>query len=182
MLDYSYSRGIILCFYTCHKKCPFSPNFGVRTQDVWMYARDFFSKIFNILKCVFYTYFIIGVSTPRSQNATLWILMVQYPFGRRKERGPCIYGKGKERRTTQRLCVGKCMSGLRQSFHVCLLDTGIRTSRLLRDICRFPSDGKSGSNTLVRTYSGSFRIRFGDALTPKVDNHALQKLLYPLEL
>ena len=31
----------------------------------------FFLDLFYILKCVFYMYLIIGVPTPRSQNATL---------------------------------------------------------------------------------------------------------------
>ena len=38
--------------------CPFRCTRGI-----------FFLKIFAILKCVFYTYFIIGVTTPMSQNA-----------------------------------------------------------------------------------------------------------------
>lgn len=53
---------------------------------------------------------------------------------------------------------------VRQSPPTFVSRNGICTPELLNGHIQVPLDGKSGPDTVVRTYSGGLGVRFGDAL------------------
>lgn len=101
---------------------------------------------------------LLGGERVEGDHACGGIYGVMSGWEEREERGTMHVKREKKRGGPHDGCL------VRQSPPTFVSRNGICTPELLNGHIQVPLDGKSGPDTVVRTYSGGLGVRFGDAL------------------